>query len=104
MGDRFTSFELLYLEHANDFLELPRRAQETQKFAFDEHPFRRNPTIYSASGLATKLPSTPSPSSLRSDWSRREAWREEVAAAVLEHRPRSLVPSVFASREILRRL
>jgi hypothetical protein len=65
MGDRYSSFELLDLEHANDFLELPRLALKTQKFALDDHLFRRKPSMYSASGLATKLPSTPSASSLR---------------------------------------
>ncbi len=43
----------------------PRLAQKTQKFALDEHLFRRKPSIYSVSGLATKLPNTPSASSLR---------------------------------------
>ena len=86
MGDRYISFELLDLEHANDFLELPRLALKTQKFAVDEHLFRRKPSIYSASELATKLPSTPSASSLRG---RRvpqgsEAWRKKVPAAALE--------------------
>lgn len=58
-------FDLLDLKHANDFLGLPRLAQKTQKFALDEHLFRRKPSIYSASGLATKVPSTASANSLR---------------------------------------
>jgi hypothetical protein len=87
MGDRYSSFELLDLEHANDFLELLGLALKTQKFAVDEHLLRRKPTIYSACELATKLPSTPSASSLRG---RRvpqgsKAWRKKVAAAALEY-------------------